>query len=244
MTRRAIVTLHDVAPATLEACLEVLHVLDGKGVDPVTLLVVPGTGWSGSRLDVLRTLAERHPLAGHGWSHRAPPPTTTYHRVHGAVLSRAEGEHLSRDRTELLGRVQRCAHWFEQVGLGTPDTYVPPAWALGRLTRSDLRALPFRYWETLTGIRDARTGTFRVLPLVGYQADTRLRAWGLRGLNAFNRAVAVGTRRPLRIAIHPQDLRLRLADELLRLLDGEWEYLAVPHAAGPGAEHGVPGGVS
>ena len=244
MTRRAVVTLHDVAPPTLEVCLEVLDTLDRRGVHPITLLVVPGADWSGSRLDTLRTLAERHPLAGHGWSHRSPPPTTAYHRVHGAVLSRDEGEHLSRDRTELLGRVQRCAHWFEQVGLGTPDTYVPPAWALGRLSRPDLRALPFRYWETLTGIRDARTDTFRVLPLVGYQADTRFRAWALRGLNTFNRVVAAGTRRPLRIAIHPHDLRLRLAGDLLRLLDGQWEYLAVHQAVGPGTEHGVRGGVS
>ena len=243
MSRRAIVTLHDVAPGTLDACLEVLDVLDRGGVDPVTLLVVPGAGWSEDRLDTLRALARRYPLAGHGWSHRAPPPATAYHRLHGALLSRDQGEHLSRGRTEVMGRVERCAHWFDQVGLGTPAFYVPPAWALGRLAPADLRTLPFRYWETLTGIRDARTGAFRVLPLVGYQADTRARAWALRGLNAFNRAVAAVTRRPLRVSIHPHDLRLRLADDLLRLLDRDWEYVTVDEA-GAGSEHGVPRGVS
>lgn len=251
MSRRAFVTLHDVAPSTLDACRRTLDVLRRRGVAPVTLLVVPGTGWTGHDLDVLRSLAEQDTcrLAGHGWSHRAPEPASTYHRLHGALISRDEAEHLSRSTTELRGLVTRCAHWFDQVGLDTPAFYVPPAWAMGRLSRDDLAELPFRWYETLTGIRDARTGTFRVLPLVGYLADTVPRAWSLRVLNAVNRTAAAVTRRPLRVSIHPPDLGLHLAADLLRLLDREWRFITVEAAmagspaAGDG-EHGTGRGVS
>lgn len=246
MSRRAFVTLHDVTPATLPACLEALDVLRRRRVQPVTLLVVPGTGWTDPDLETLRGLADQGcRLAGHGWSHRAPPPDGPYHRLHAAFISRDEGEHLSRSRSELRGLVTRCAHWFEQVGLDAPDFYVPPAWAMGRLRRRDLEGLPFRWYETLTGIRDADAGRFRLLPLVGYLADTPARAGALRTLNALNRAAAVLLRRPLRVSIHPPDLRLRLADDLVRLLDGRWEWVGIEAAMGAARpEHTPPRGVS
>lgn len=244
MSRRAFVTLHDVTPHTLDDCLETLRTLGSLGVDPVTLLVVPGTGWAEQGLDTLRQLAaDGCRLAGHGWSHAAPPPATVYHRAHRLLISRDEAEHLSRSGPELRGLVARCARWFDHVGLGTPSLYVPPAWALGRLSRADLSALPFRYYETLTGIRDTETRRFRALPLVGYLADTRARVWALRGLNALNRAAAAALRRPLRVSVHPPDLRLHLADDLLRLLDRDWQYVSVETALRP-AEHGVAGRVS
>jgi hypothetical protein len=237
MSRRAFVTLHDVAPHTLDDCRETLATLRRLGVGPVTLLVVPGTGWTGPDLDALRDLAERYPLAGHGWSHSAPPPEGLYHRVHAAVISRDEGEHLSRSRPELRERVTRCAHWFREVGLDTPDFYVPPAWAMGRLGTRDLAELPFRFYETLTGVRDIETGTFRLLPLVGYLADTRVRAWTLRAVNGLNRAVAAVWRRPLRISIHPADLRLRIGRDLRRILARDWAFVNVEGAMGRSPEH-------
>jgi predicted deacetylase len=244
MSRRAFVTLHDVAPHTLDDCRETLAVLRRRGVDPVTLLVVPGTGWTESGLDTLRFLAEEHPLAGHGWSHRAPPPATVYHRLHGALISRDEGEHLSRGRVELRGLVERCAHWFEEVGLGAPDFYVPPAWAMGRLRKDDLAELPFRWYETLTGVRDADVGAFRLLPLVGYMADTPGRAWSLRVLNALNRAAAAVLRRPLRVSIHPPDLRLRIGRDLLRFLERDWDFVTVEEVMDAPTEHSQVPGVS
>lgn len=233
MTRRAVVTLHDVTPATLDDCLAALALLRRRGVDPVTLLVVPGAGWSGPDLDTLRDLAaEGYPLAAHGWSHRAPIPGSTYHTLHSALISRDEAEHLSRSNAELKERVTRSARWFVRVGLDTPAFYVPPAWAMGRLSGSDLAVLPFRFYETLTGIRDIGTGRFRRLPLVGYLADTPVRVWALRVSNALNLIGAAILRRPLRVAIHPPDLQLPLADELLRLLDRGWRFLTVEEAMG------------
>ena len=247
MRRRAIVTLHDVAPHTLDACHEALAVLRSYGVRPVTLLVVPGAGWTDRHLEDLHALADDgYPLAGHGWSHRAPPPATLRHRVHAALISRDEAEHLSRSNTELRGLVTRCAHWFSEAGFETPEFYVPPAWALGRLSRADLSELPFRYYETLTGIHDVRADAFRLLPLVGYLADTRARATSLRALNAFNRAAAVLMRRPLRLSVHPPDLQLHLMTDLVRMLDRDWECVTVTEAmAGltPAPGHADPGAV-
>ena len=231
MSRRALVTLHDVGPAAMQDCLDTLDTLRQRGVAPVTLLVVPGLDWTESDLDVLRRLErDGYPLAGHGWSHRAPSPASLWHRAHAAVISRDEAEHLSRPRAELRSLVARCSAWFDTVGLTTPDFYVPPAWAMGRLTRADLAELPFRYYETLTGLVDSAERRLRLLPLVGYLADTRARAVALRGSNALNRAIATLVRRPLRVSIHPPDLRLRVADDLLRLFDADWQYLTVPEA--------------
>jgi hypothetical protein len=226
MSPKAFVTLHDVAPAVLDGCTATLDTLRARGVDRVTLLVVPGSDWSATELAALRRLeADGYELAGHGWSHRAPDPGTLYHRVHAAVLSRDEAEHLSRSRAELQTLVARCHAWFGEAGLEPPSFYVPPAWALGQLSRADLDSLPFRYWETLTGVYDARRRRFRVLPLVGYLADTRARARALRATNAFNRGLARLLRRPLRISIHPPDLDLHLAADLLRLVEQDWRLV-------------------
>lgn len=246
MSRRALVTLHDVAPATLERCRRTLDALARRSVEPVTLLVVPGAEWSPGDLDVLRRLAERYPLAGHGWSHRAVPPgdRTRYHRAHALVISRDEGEHLSRTAAEIRDLVRRCANWFRDVGLDVPSLYVPPAWGLGRLTAADMAGLPFRYYETLTGIHDADAGAFRRLPLVGYLADTPVRVRALRALNRFNRAAARIMRRPLRVSIHPPDLELGLGHRLLRLLEADWAFVTTAEALGSHAEPGaIPGGL-
>lgn len=241
MSPRAFVTLHDVAPGVLDSCLATLDALRDRGVVAVTLLVVPGLDWSDADLDVLRRLQRAgHPLAGHGWVHRAGDRRTLYHRLHGLVISRDEAEHLSRSTAELRALVSRCHAWFADVGLGSPDFYVPPAWAMGRLSRDDLDALPFRYYETQTGIYDSERRVFRRLPVVGYLADTRTRAVALRLSNAFNRAVARVLRRPLRVSIHPPDLDLHLADRLLALVERPWRLVDAQSAVAPTAQTPTP----
>ena len=243
MSRRAIVTLHDVAPNTLDDCRATLALLRARGAAPVTLLVVPGTGWTTDALGTLRGfLHDGCLLAGHGWTHQAPVPATTYHRVHSLVISRNEGEHLSRSQSELRALVRRCAQWFPDVGLEKPDFYVPPAWAMGKLTPADLAELPFRYYETLTGIRDADTGRFRLMPLVGYLADTRARALALTVINGFNHMATRVMRRPLRISIHPPDHRLHLGEALRGVLSRDWNCITVAEAMG--SEHQRPPRVS
>ncbi|MDX1502572.1 MAG: polysaccharide deacetylase family protein [Thermoanaerobaculia bacterium] len=213
-----LVSLHDVMPSTLSRVGEILSLLDRLDVRPVTLLVVPGAGWGDDDLERLRELEDRgHPLAGHGWRHRAARVRGLRHRLHAALLSRTVAEHLALDAAEIARLIERCHGWFGEHGLGPPELYVPPAWAMGTISRKRLARLPFRRYELLGGVLDAATGRILRLPLAGFEADTPARAAFLRLWNRLNRGLS-SPRRPLRVAIHPGDLLLPLEASLRDLL--------------------------
>lgn len=229
----AIVSIHDLTPQTFAQVERILEWLQVRAVPPVTLLVVPGRPWQSAQLQRLRQLTEAgHELAAHGWQHQTQPRRLA-HRIHAALISRNVAEHLDLDSPDILALMQRARDWFPAHGLPSPDCYVPPAWALGRIARVHLAQAPFRTIETTRGLihlhahtaasvqpagappgSGTRACTCQNLPLTGYQADTRLRECFLRRWNALQARIAVRTRRPLRISIHPDDLQLRIADQL------------------------------
>lgn len=234
MTGTGILSIHDVEPATLERVGGLVERIMDRTLAPPTLLVVPGMEWGPAELERLRALAARGcELAGHGWVHRAPPPRTLKHRLHARILSRDQAEHLSRPREDLRERIRRCHAWFGRHDLPDPRLYVPPAWALGDLRLRDLAELPFRWYEDLTGFLDAATGRRTLLPLVGFEADTRFRRTALRLTNATARLAARLLLRPVRVSIHPRDLELLLADDLLALLDRPWRWVHESHVMDP-----------
>jgi predicted deacetylase len=217
-----LVSIHDLMPHTLERVERILEWLQRLGVPPVTLLVVPGCPWQPWQLERLRELAaEGHHLAAHGWVHTTRP-RRLYHRLHAALISRRVAEHLDLDSAGILQLLRRSGQWFSENGLPSPQLYVPPAWALGSVRRDDLVRAPFAMIETLRGILHlkATTGSaaekvsFQPLPLTGYEADTHLRSYFLRNWNARQCARSVRQQQPLRISIHPDDLELRLANQL------------------------------
>ena len=210
----ALVSIHDVMPSTLGRVRELLAQCHHHGIDCTTLLVVPGRDWYPHELEQLRAWqAAGHELAAHGWSHEAIPPNGLYHRLHAHLISRDCAEHLSRKRHEVLA-VMRASHaWFARNGLEPPSLYVPPAWALGAIAAIDLANLPYAQVETLAGLWGAEGGR-TLLPLLGYEADTPWRAAALRVSNTLARQASRW--RPLRVAIHPDDARLHLANDLER----------------------------
>jgi len=213
-----LVSVHDVMPQTLERVGGILAGLEAAGVASASLLVVPGAGWTGETLERLHGfLAQGHTLAGHGWHHRCRRIRGVRHRLHSALISRDVAEHLALDGAGIEALIRRCSAWFPRHGLPQPDTYVPPAWAMGAIPAQRLCGLGFRYFESLTGVFDAATGRFRRLPLAGFEADTRWRALTLRALNRLALALA-GPERPLRLAVHPRDSELLLARDLERLV--------------------------
>lgn len=225
-------SIHDVKPWEMNRLEELVDRCREVAGTRVALLVVPGLEWSPRQVDRLRAWADEGlELAGHGWIHQAVPPRTLHHRLHALLLSRDRAEHLSRRREEVRELVLRGADWFRDRELPTPTLYVPPAWALGALSRQDLEALPYRWYEVLVGFLDAATGRLHPTPLVGYEADTLFRRRALRLTNALARRAALATGRPLRIGLHPQDLDLHLADDLLGdLADGRWRCLTTAEA--------------
>jgi hypothetical protein len=205
---------------------------------PVTLLVVPGHAWTPGQIEHLRDWAQSgHPLAAHAWHHRTVP-RRLYHRLHAALISRNVAEHLDLDAAAILELLHRSKDWFGAYDLPPPRLYVPPAWALGPLRRQELAQVPFKQLETTRGLihldrageMQARQVRFQKLPLTGYEADTRLRAAFLLAWNVAQAALATRNGCPLRISIHPNDLALRLTDQLdaqIRAVDHFVDYATI-----------------
>jgi uncharacterized protein len=211
-----LVSIHDAMPANFTKIIEIVKYLRSLQVRPITLLVVAGAGWPKPAISRLKALqASDVELAGHGWTHRADQWHSLKHRLHGFVLSRNEAEHLALPAGEIPPLIRRSHDWFSEAGLKPPRLYVPPTWAMGAIPRKTLASLPYRYYENLFGVYDSFGKRMFPMAVCGYMADTRLRAWGLRRLNALNQWLS---NYPLRIAIHPDDLDLPLAAELAACL--------------------------
>lgn len=213
----AIISVHDVMPQTMDNVETLLsRWLPAVAPDRVVLLVVPGLDWQPRELDRLRTWQRQgYELAGHGWRHSVQRVDTAYHRLHSALVSRNVAEHLPLSEHELDTLLRNNHQWFEHHDFTAPELYVPPAWALGKLSAETLQRLPFRYYESTTGLLDSQHNRFRRLPLAGFEADRYWRVPGLRTWNGINRLFA-SLQRPLRLSIHPFDHELCLARSLKR----------------------------
>ena len=223
-------SIHDVSPATFARAGHLVERLERAGIAPLTILIVPAGEWSSGAIELLRRwAASGHLLAAHGWSHRAVEQRSLFHRIHSFLLSRDAAEHLSRSRADVESIVGRSARWFGAHDLPAPALYVPPAWAAGRMSNRSLHGLGFGLIETLSGITETNTGKRRLLPLAGFEADTRFRAISVRALNTANLALARLLKRPIRIAVHPNDESLLLHRQLDAWIATRWRPL-VPNS--------------
>ncbi len=220
---RALVSIHDVMPETLERVEWLLSLMAEPVRRGTVLLVVPGRAWQPDQVAQLaRWQSQGLELAGHGWTHRAERIQGWYHRCHSHWVSRHAAEHLSQSRAALRELLERNYCWFIGQRLRPPSLYVPPAWALGALTADDLVASPFSFVETTRGLWHLPSGQRCALPLAGFEADTPARAALLRAWNWAN-AVWASPNRPLRLSIHPYDDELMLSRQLRQWLAGVTE---------------------
>ncbi len=216
----ALWSVHDVSPESFARVREIVQRLTEAGRVPLTVLVVPAGQWRSDDVAQLATWqAEGHLLALHGWDHRAPAKSGLYHRLHSLVISRDAAEHLGRGRAQIAERVSRGRDWFLSQRLGPPRMYVPPAWAMGELPVRWFAGRGFDWVETQTGIYKVGEGQWWRLPVIGFQAPGRFQAGLLRISNAINIALSRTAKRPVRIAIHPDDFEHHLAADLERLLE-------------------------
>ncbi|ADE55401.1 conserved hypothetical protein [Coraliomargarita akajimensis DSM 45221] len=213
-------------PETMDRVEAILHWLETLKVPPVTLLIVPGKDWSADQIDRLRELeTQGHELAAHGWHHKTCP-RKLYHRIHAALISRDVAEHLDLNSAGVLELMRQSGNWFVENGFVHPQLYVPPAWALGPLSPGDRVSAPYALIETTRGLIAPKTSERTPLPLTGFEADTCFRERFLRWWNQHQATKAKRTSKPLRISIHPDDLQLRVADQMEALLKEPWEYLS------------------
>lgn len=220
---RALISIHDVMPETLDKVGAHLGALRQAGHEALTLLVVPGRNWQPRDLATLaRWQLEGIELAAHGWRHHAARLGGPFHWLHASLISRRAAEHLALDEDGIAELMQQASDWFPEHGLARPTTYVPPAWALGALSRNRLATLPYERVEVTRGIVRAANGRLDPLALVGFEADTRLRAHFLRHWNRMQWRLARRRGRPLRIGIHPRDDELHLGRDMDQFITGDW----------------------
>lgn len=216
---RSIISIHDVSPANLSRVLNIIERMPTNCHKDLALLVIPGLDWQAAQIDELKQLQKQGMiLAGHGWKHRCDNITRPYHKLHSLLVSRDVAEHLALDAEQILQLLNDNHQWFSEHDLGAPDLYVPPAWAMGSISKKQLQKSPFRFFETSRGLFDATKQRYCLLPLVGFEADTALRKLILRAWNRSN-ILMHSQKRPLRISIHPQDPELLLGKSLWALLD-------------------------
>ncbi len=217
--KQAQVSIHDVQPETMEATRRMCRTLP---LNPCTtrLLIVPGADWNRQALDSLRQLTDTgFRLSAHGWKHRISQWGSLYHRIHGALFSGRVAEHLKLNPKQIEELLHNSCQWFVDNGFPAPDFYVPPAWAMGQIRKDRLRECPFRYYETLSGIYDAKADIHHKLPLIGYEARRFASGPILRVCNAFGNLWSSLLNKPARIAIHPSDTELPLSNSMVKDLN-------------------------
>ncbi|BFM05822.1 polysaccharide deacetylase family protein [Halioxenophilus aromaticivorans] len=213
---KSLLSIHDLMPDTLKRVQDICRRLEALSVpaDKVYLLVVPGLAWRPAQIQALHALQNQgYRLAGHGWYHHIHKKTSLKHYLHSAFISRNVAEHLSLSQAEITDMIARNNEWFDEQNLRVPELYVPPAWAMGKMTPAQLQTLPFQYYEYSSGLLHAPTGAFKALPLTGYEADRLWRVPVLWSWNQINvRWLAKST--PLRISIHPYDFDYHLKSSI------------------------------
>ena len=213
-----ILSVHDVMPDTLDSVTTILQRLKPFRISDIYLLVVPGLEWTQQDISRLKQLqAKGYQLAGHGKQHHVQHIHGFYHKLHSRVISNQVAEHLALNEKGIIRLIQDCYAWFPENRLQPAKLYVPPAWAMGNISRKALNQLPFRWYEFIHGIYNNETQNFHYLPLAGYEAQNRLDQVLISLWNKINQRLS-SERHPLRFSIHPNDFNLCLQGELNRAI--------------------------
>lgn len=207
-----VVSFHDVAPHSQEACEQFLDDMRELGIDCVTLLVVPN--WDHSApIDehpafvewLQRCAAEGHEIQLHGYSHKA-------REIRGGVLDRwigtvytaREGEFQTLTGSETRELLDKGEAHFSRAGLSFCG-FTAPAWLLSPSARQVLIEKNIGYTTYLAHIERLRDERRVFAPTLVYSSRSAWRRWVSRAWTRIWQAWNQ-TRPIVRIAAHPIDL--------------------------------------
>ncbi|MDQ6808674.1 MAG: polysaccharide deacetylase family protein [Verrucomicrobiota bacterium] len=211
--RPAVISVHDVAPATWENCRRIVTELKRAGVRVSSLLVVPDYhhgGVSTANREFVRWLrdaeADGHEIVIHGYYHERPRNDAEGLRDKFVTrfYTNDEGEFYDLPYAEALARIVRGREEFEAAGL-TPRGFIAPAWLLSTEGERAVTDANLEYTTRLTTVRDVRFAeTFPSRSLV-YSVRTH---WRRSVSLLWNDALFRGLKRaPLvRLGLHPPDI--------------------------------------
>ncbi|HWA71643.1 MAG TPA: DUF2334 domain-containing protein [Polyangiaceae bacterium] len=228
------VSIHDVSPAFSREVEHALLLCRARGVSPA-LLVVPDFHGKAPLAEApefverLRDLvAQGSQILLHGLYHEsatqepAPHPPRSARASFGrwlrqSVASAGEAEFGELTLTDAARRLDVGLAVFGELRLPVHG-FVPPAWILPRRLLPALAERGIRYTEDHFGVIDPVSGRTRRSAVLNFATRTRLRL--LSSVTYVRAARALRYALPLRLAIHPADLRSPLAlRETVRLLD-------------------------
>lgn len=207
---RIVVSLHDVAPATAEKSRRWLELLEARSLR-VSLLVVPGP-WQGHDITssapflswLRRAEANGHEIVLHGWTHQRDGEPRGARGHIGALLGRGCEEFWDLSYVSASERIAQGLAILGNEGV-FPQGFVAPGWLMSRGTLRALRATNLRYTLTHTRLIDLTSNESCRVLATSQRPNDRLGplfALGTTGLAAF----VTARRKPLRVAIHPDDL--------------------------------------
>jgi len=226
------IVIHDVAPATWDACRWLLDRVTARGPFPVTLLAVPRYHAMPRNAGFERWLCERSrggdEIALHGFDHLDHgQPATGFDRLRRGFYTRGEGEFAAIDFEAATRRIQAGRTWLAELGL-RPAGFVAPAWLLGREAWRALRAQPFLYTCTLRRIHLLGTNRGAAGPrslVCQSQVYSSSSAWRRSMSVAWNESLAWCQRASpiVRLELHPGDDR--------PVVSRSWQHLLETQAA-------------
>jgi predicted deacetylase len=225
------VSIHDVSPRYSAEIEHAVLLCRARGVNPA-LLVVPnlhGRAPLDRAPDFVRRLRELEQQGSqillHGLYHETegrPSGASTTRPSFGrwlrqSVASAGEAEFGELSLEQAASRLDAGLSMFAELGLPVHG-FVPPAWILPRRLLPALARRRIRYTEDHFEVTDPVSGHRRASAVLNFATRTRLRL--LTSVSYVRAARALRHAVPLRIAIHPPDLRSPLAlRETVRLLD-------------------------
>lgn len=208
-----IVSFHDLHPGSRLICGHFLEALRRRGVDRVSLLVVPR--WHGGRPFVQdegftewlhERAAEGHDLCLHGFFHKAETVRGgPWNRLVGRCYTQSEGEFYQIEEATARDHLRRGLMLFAAAGLPVHG-FTPPAWLLSPGGRTALREAGFHYTTSFNRVDLLQQGRSLPAPTIVYSCRSPSRRLISRIWAPFwarvNRAAPL-----LRIAAHPGDFK-------------------------------------
>jgi predicted deacetylase len=206
------VLIYDVAPATWQACRELLDLVESFAL-PASLLVVPHYH-GGTRADadppfaaaLKARLARGDDIVLHGYYHHddGQAPRGVAEWLRRRVYTASEGEFDALDASTARQRLVAGCQCFARLGLPPPLGFVAPAWLLGHGARQALAGSGFRYTSMRDSLIRIADGAVVAAPsLVTATRSTWRRIASVAWLRA--RLTALAERPFIRVALHPAD---------------------------------------
>jgi predicted deacetylase len=221
------VSIHDVSPRFSAEVEHAVWLCRARGTSPA-LLVVPnhhGDAPLDEAPEFVRRLLEFERAGSqillHGLYHVCDRSTLNrrgfgrFFRQH--LASSGEAEFGELNLTEAAERIDHGLAMFRRLGLPVHG-FVPPAWILPRRLLPALASRNIHYTESHFDVTNPVSGRQRASAVLNFATRTRGRL--LTSVTYVRAARVLRRALPLRIAIHPADLRSPLAfRETVRLLD-------------------------